>query len=57
MFGIAAVIVFVVAYILDVVNASVPAALAPSALLFVGLAFLSLHILGAGVGYIISRRG
>lgn len=55
MFGIAAVVVFVVAYILDIANASVPVALSPGALLFLGLAFLTLHILGVGAGWGISN--
>jgi hypothetical protein len=56
MFGIAAVIVFAVAYILDVAKATVAAALTPGALLFLGLAFLSLHLLGAGSWFTISRK-
>jgi Na+/phosphate symporter len=56
MFGIAAVIVFVLAYILDLANASVAAAFMPGALLFLGLAFLSLHLVGVTAGSF-NRRG
>jgi hypothetical protein len=55
MLGILAAVTFGVAYVLDLVKADPPAALAPPALLLLGLFFLALHLIGVGAGWTVRR--
>lgn len=55
MLGILAAITFGIAYVLDLAKANPPAALAPPALLLLGLFFLALHLIGVGTSWTVRR--
>ena len=55
MLAVLAAIAFGVGYVLNLVKANPPAALAPGALLLLGLFFLALHLCGVGAGWSVRR--
>lgn len=55
MFAVLAAIAFGVGYVLDLAKADPPAAIAPPALLLLGLFCLALHLCGVGAGWTVRR--
>jgi hypothetical protein len=56
MLAVIAAVIFVIAYILRLTGAATDAAVAPSSLLFLGLACLALHQAGFGPGWSWPKR-
>jgi hypothetical protein len=56
MLAIVAVIIFVIAFLLNATSTATSAVFAPTSLLLVGLACLALHLAGVGTGWKVPSR-
>ena len=56
MLGIIAVVLFVIAFILNAAGTSVSAVFSPFSLMLLGLVCLALHLAGVGAGWSVARR-
>jgi hypothetical protein len=56
MLAIVAVIIFVIAFLLNATSTATSAVFAPTSLLLVGLACLALHLAGVGTGWEVPSR-
>ncbi|MEV0096989.1 hypothetical protein [Streptomyces sp. NPDC050738] len=57
MLGIAAAVLFIVAFLIHVTETSTDVVFGPTSLMLLGLAFLALHLAGVGTGWAARGRG